>query len=104
MGSFVVHGSMLGKFKWAPFGPTCIKLYDSKLGIIRVIISEHDAAMGTVNHAFQPVTQLVAQSRSVSWLSRCKREKCGGVEIDHGAYQLKQCGFLHCHWAGHYYS
>ena len=66
---------MPGKLRWAPFGPTCIKLYDLKLGIIRGIISEHAVAMGTVKNAFQLVTQLVDQRRSLSWLSRCKREK-----------------------------
>ena len=49
----------------------CIKLHDVKLGII----SEHAVAMGTVKHAFQLGTQLVAQLRSLSWLSHCKREK-----------------------------
>ena len=66
---------MPGKLKWAPFGPTCIKLYDLKLGIIRGIISEHAVAMGTVKNAFKLVTQLVDQRRSLSWLSHCKREK-----------------------------
>ena len=66
---------MPGKLKWAPFGPTCIKLYDLKLGIIRGIISEHAVAMGTVKDAFKLVTQLVDQRRSLSWLSHCKREK-----------------------------
>ena len=46
-------------------------LYDLKLGIIRGIISEHAVAMGTVKNAFQ----LVAQRRSLSWLSHCKCEK-----------------------------
>ena len=75
---------MPGKLKWAPFGPTCIKLYDLKLGIIRGIISEHAVAMGTVKNAFKLVTQLVDQRRSLSWLSHCKREKvpasCGRDE------------------------
>ena len=59
---YVARGSIT-KLKWAPFGPTCIKLYDLKLGIIRgtPIISEHAVAMGTVKNAFQLVTQLVAQ-------------------------------------------
>ena len=48
---------MPGKLKWAPFGPTCIKLYDLSLGIIRGIISEH--AVGTVKNVFKLVTQLV---------------------------------------------
>ena len=42
-----------GKLKWAQFGPTCIKLYELKLGIIRGIISEHDVAMRTVIKRFQ---------------------------------------------------
>ena len=62
---------MPGKLKWAPFGPTGIKLYDLKLGIIRGIINEHTVAMGTVKNAFQ--------LRSLSWLSHCKPEKV--VEI-----------------------
>ena len=58
-------------------GPTCIKLYYLKLGIIRGIISEHAVAMGTIKDDFQLVTQLVAQLRSLSWLSHYKREKVG---------------------------
>ena len=56
---------MPGKLKWAPFGHTCIKLYDLKLGIIRGIISEHAVAMGTVKNAFKLVTQLVDQIQSL---------------------------------------
>ena len=76
---------MPGKLKWAPFGSTCIRLYDLKLGIIRGIISEHAVAMGTVKHAFKLVTQLVDQRRSLSWLSHCKREK---VEDRHHEYNI----------------
>ena len=39
------------------------------------IISEHTVAMETVKKTLQLVTQLVAQIRSLSWLSHCKREK-----------------------------
>ena len=52
-----------------------MKLYDLKLGIIRGILVEHTIAIVTVKNAFQLVTQLVAQRRSLSWLSHCKRKK-----------------------------
>ena len=51
---------MPGKLKWAPFGPTCIKLYDLKLGIIRGIINEHVVAIGTV--------KTLLNSLSSSWI------------------------------------
>ena len=57
----------------------CIKLYYLKLGIIRGIISEPTVAMGTVKNAFKLVTQLVAQLRSLSWFSHCKRKKVMGA-------------------------
>ena len=85
---------MPGKLKWAPFGSTCIKLYDLKLGIIRGIISEHAVAMGTIKNAFKLVTQLVDQRRSLSWLSHCKREKViatSALPLDRGACRGGRC-------------
>ena len=65
------------KLKWAPFGPTCIKLYNYlKLGITRGIISEHAAALGTIKKRF--LTRHAARgsiTKLILWHSHCKREK-----------------------------
>ena len=52
--------AVLLEAKWAPFGPTCMKLYEIKLGIITLIISEYMVAVMAVSGAGTDVLALPA--------------------------------------------
>ena len=67
--------AVLLEAEWAPFGPTCMKLSEIKLGIITHIISEYMVAVITVRNAFKLVTQLVSpKTKLILAVSHCKGE------------------------------
>ena len=75
---------MPGKLKWAPFGPTCINLFDLKLGSIRGIISEHAVAIGTVKTLFNPLRSSWLNYEAYPGAATANAKRCRRDLSSHG--------------------